>query len=453
MREAPRDSTFPCHPRTRGDDRAGIPVALRALGTVRRFGHRPRYHTFRLTTMPRTILAIALALPDVYDAGETATLLTRHIRAADPSIGNRELVSVPWLDGSRGTLDFLVTHTLGSFLEVEATSASGEEVVAPIGFAGEDGKLAIIEMSRVAGVERLGKPGTTAGVGQLIQDALDEGAFSIVLCQEEPLAADAGFGAAAALGVRFFHRTGEELDYLGTASGAAHGEAKHHPLSEIARVDTSGRSFALLSSRLFLARSQTALASRPTRELSEELGRLAEIIERDTGILPSGDGLSASAIEFGLVSLLGAEVRDGFDLVLEASQIEQAIARGEFSHALVLAPSEESLIAPRLRPFVELVQRHVTRCAILIQGPVPKENGESHAARKYSLEEVPLFQAPLRVNASLDERRRDFALRLEKLMPKVLEEWKHANGSRPDDRSSEERSPSEKARPSRERRA
>ena len=41
--------------------------------------------------------------------------------------------------------------------------------------------------------------GTTFGVGELVLDALDEGAFSIILGHDEPLAADAGLGAAQAL--------------------------------------------------------------------------------------------------------------------------------------------------------------------------------------------------------------------------------------------------------------
>ena len=143
-------------------------------------------------------------------ATEAASRFTRSLRAAHPEIDATCFVQLPLVDGGEGTIDLLVTNTLGSFLEVEATGANGEQVVVPLGFAGDDGKLAIIEMQRVAASR--GGAGTTYGVGELILDSLDEGAFSILLGQDEPLAADAGFGAAQALGVTFFDKKNKELD-------------------------------------------------------------------------------------------------------------------------------------------------------------------------------------------------------------------------------------------------
>src|ERR1035437_5069641 len=121
-------------------------------------------------------LAIALPFPGLWDSGEAAALPARFLRAADRERGSAELVTMPWLDGSSGTIDFLVTQSLGSFLEVEATGAIGEDLIVPIGFAGEDGKLAVIEMARVSHVDQFGRAGSTAGIGELIQDALAEGA-------------------------------------------------------------------------------------------------------------------------------------------------------------------------------------------------------------------------------------------------------------------------------------
>ena len=75
-----------------------------------------------------------------------------HSRDADRSLASSDLVQLPLVDGGAGTIDFLVSaHTLGSFLEVEASGASGGDVVVPIGFAGEDGKLAVIETPRAHG--------------------------------------------------------------------------------------------------------------------------------------------------------------------------------------------------------------------------------------------------------------------------------------------------------------
>ncbi|HET6401592.1 MAG TPA: glycerate kinase [Candidatus Kapabacteria bacterium] len=377
-------------------------------------------------------LAIALPFPGLWDAGEAAALLARFLRAADRERSSAELVTMPWLDGGNGTIDFLVTQTLGSFLEVEVTGASGEDLIVPIGFAGEDGKLAVIEMARAARVHQLGEAGTTAGVGELIQDALDEGAFSILLCQEEPVACDAGFGAAAALGVRFFDLHDKEIVFSGGRRLQSPSEQATQLLSRVARIDGSGRSFALLSSRIYIARSAGAIQSSPSPEILAELARLAEIIQRDAGVPAPLTNLSASAVEFGLIAFLGAEARDGEALVLEASRIEEAIGRGEFSEAILLASSVAELdpgsgSAP-LRNFLEHVRERIPHRAAIVMDH-PEEGAKTQAPEpRYSLAKAPVFQAPVRFGAGVDdrssteERRRDFSIRLEKLLPVVLDE-------------------------------
>ena len=371
--------------------------------------------------MPQNILTIALPIPGVSDDGEATSSLARTLRAADRSLDSGSLVQFPWLDGSRGTLDFLVTNTLGSFLEVEATGSSGDEVVVPIGFAGEDGKLAVIEMSRVASVAATGGHGTTAGIGELIQDALDEGAFSIVLCHEEPLAFDAGFGAAAALGVRFIDVNGAALDLSKPGSSLAYVE----------RIDLSSRSFALLSSRIFIATSHSAKNSEASVEQKKELKRLAKILRRDTGIPVELQDPSASAVELGLCALLGAEVRDGLELVIEASRIPEAMERGDFSAAIILAPSEAELRTEPFASFLDRLRAHIPHRAILVRSALVPDGamrGKDHSASEvvHSLAELPIFQAPLRANATREELARDLMMRLEKIMPRVLDDLKQA---------------------------
>jgi Glycerate kinase family len=378
------------------------------------------------------ILALALPFPGLWDSNEAAALSARFIRAADRSIGTSDIVTLPWLDGSSGTIDFLVTHSLGSFLEVEATGATGEEIIVPIGFAGEDGKLAVIEMARVASIANNapnGQLGTTAGIGELVQDALDEGAFSVLLCHEEPLARDAGFGAGAALGVRFFDAQDNEVTFSHSVS----------TLANIMRVDISNRSFALLSSRIYLARSASAVNSSPSPEFLGELDRLATIIQRDTGIPPSLTNLSASAVEFGLAAFLGAEVRDGATLVLEASQIEAAIERGEFSEAVLLAPSIAVLDdqSPSLRNLLERIRARISRRAVIVTDTPEDTTGKQTRDSQYSLASVPIFQAPIGSGASMEERRRDFTMRLEKLIPTVLDDLR--SKSRTKDRALQSR--------------
>jgi len=354
---------------------------------------------------------------------EATSRLARGIRAIDTSIDSSRIAQLPFVDGGSGTIDFLVTNTLGSFLEVEATGASGEEIVVPIGFAGEDGKLAAIEMSRVSGVANMGTGGTTAGVGELIQDALDEGAFSILLGHEEPLACDAGLGAAAALGVKYFDANGAPITSILSAD---------HIL-KIDRIDISARSFSLLSSRIYIARSKSAINSSASEELLASLAHLSEIIRRDVGVPAPRTQMSASAIEFGLVSLIGAEARDGLHLVIEASGIAEVIERDEFSAFILLAPSIGALNAPELRSILQRIASHVARGAVILTRGSLGENGDRGGStgayeifdrvrvKIFYLQDVQLFQRPIYDDSNIEEVMRDFGMRLDKILPVVME--------------------------------
>ncbi len=369
--------------------------------------------------MQDKLLVITLPFPGVWNAPEAASQLTRVIRSHDRSLRNDQVVQLPLVDGCTGTIDFLVTHSLGSFLEVEASDARGDDAVVPIGFAGEGGKLAVIEMPRVAAVQKVGEPGTTKGIGELIMDSLDEGAFSILLGHEEPLACDAGLGAASALGVRFYDSDNKELPVglIGI------------PLSNISRIDATGKSFALLSSRIYIARCGSVKEHPASDELKQELERLAEIIRRDVGIPAPIVNPSASAIEFGLGALLGAESQNGMDLVLEAAQIKQAIEREEFVNAIILSPSVDGIELNGLGELVHALAKHTKHTAVIVNEALPK-SWKPSVGKGYSLQEVQLFQPPLTANSGADEVRRNLAMRMEKLLPIILESFAKRSSGR-----------------------
>ncbi len=361
--------------------------------------------------MPKILLA-ALPINGVFTATEAASQLTRLIRAHDRTLANDDVVQIPLVDGGDGTIDFLVTHSLGSFLEVEATGGKGDEVVVPLGFAGEDGKLAVIELARVANVGHIGGGGTTFGIGELIRDSLDEGAFSVLLGHEEPLAADAGLGAVAALGVKFLNAEGWPIVM----------NQPNVALSDICAVDAAGRSFELLSSRFFVGRAQSAASSAPTRELLAELERLSAIFLRDASIHASTKTLSASAVEFGLRAFLGAEVRDGGELVLEASRVLEAVASGDFETLFLFANDQGQLAASHVQMLLTGSAGQIKHVVVIFSKSLEQGEGAlvPSGAVCHSLQDVKLFQAPVLEGASAETIRRDLLMRLEKLVPKLM---------------------------------
>src|SRR3954469_12506855 len=117
-----------------------------------------------------------------FPATEIASLAAKNIRAG---FKGSKVMQFPLVDGGEGTIEQLISSTLGSFLEVEATSASGEQVIVPFGFSSEGGSIGVIEMRAIAEApaantlhssqkqskkNRLGFSGTTFGIGELIGD-------------------------------------------------------------------------------------------------------------------------------------------------------------------------------------------------------------------------------------------------------------------------------------------
>ena len=134
-----------------------------------------------------------------------------------------ELSQAPLTDGGEGFCRIL-THAAAGKIETHIVSGPlGETVEAPIGWINlEDissavqallgksrGRLAIIEMASVAGLElvpkakRNPKNCTSYGTGELIKIASCEGASAILLGIGGSATSDLGIGALEALGIRF----------------------------------------------------------------------------------------------------------------------------------------------------------------------------------------------------------------------------------------------------------
>jgi glycerate kinase len=374
-----------------------------------------------------------------FPATEVASLAAKNIRAA---IKGSKVMQFPLVDGGEGTMEQLITSTLGSFLEVEATSASGEQLIVPLGFAGEGGSIGVIEMRAIAETaagsvmnlkkNKIGFSGTTFGIGELIMDALDEGAFSVILGWDEPLAKDAGFGMAQACGVKFLDSKGEQIDFISET-----------PLSEVQSIDLSARSFKLMSSQFFIARSESVRNGKFERQVTvdqtlfeNELVRIASLLKKENNIsLDLGKvNLGGSCIEFGLSAFLNSEFKEGGPLALEASNIRTSLAEHGgtiifFAEKLEDIASDRASLASR--EILKISSDNNVPMIAIINEPV-KSASEARYKKKlpllqqvFCLADVPLFFAPLAPDAPHAERRRYFSARLEKLIGLKSEELKN----------------------------
>ena len=261
---------------------------------------------------------------------QAAEAIANGVRRVFP---DAHIVQTPLADGGEGTVDALVTATQGRFVNVEVTGPLRTPVTAPFGFLGGDTDTAVVEMAAAAGLllvpaqQRDPRYTTTYGVGELLSAAVMRGAQRIIVGLGGSATNDGGAGAMEALGVRFLDQSGSLLDLRFGAIA----------LARLGHIDMTQMAFPRRSVPCVIASDVTAPLLGPTgasavfgpqkgadaamvAQLEDALQQYATVIERDLGVriadLP-GAG-AAGGLGAGLIAFLGAEMKSGIDLVLEA---------------------------------------------------------------------------------------------------------------------------------------
>ncbi|KFI65609.1 glycerate kinase [Bifidobacterium cuniculi] len=264
-------------------------------------------------------------------AKEAADAMAAGVRRAMP---DAEIVCVPMADGGEGTVQSLVDATGGTLLTATVTGPLGTPVDATYGLLG-DGSTAVIEMAAASGIgyvdetTRDPRVTTTYGTGELIRDALDHGATSLIVGLGGSATNDGGAGMAQALGVRLLDDDGREL-----APGGA-------TLATLTHVDISGLDPRLAQTDLRLASDvtnpltgergasavfgpQKGADEAMVEQLDAALRHYAQVIrqdlERDVEHVP-GAG-AAGGLGAGFLAFTGARMQSGISLVIEATGLE-----------------------------------------------------------------------------------------------------------------------------------
>ncbi len=281
-----------------------------------------------------------LVAPDKFRGTLTASQAARAVRAGWlRSRPGDEVEAVPMADGGEGTLDALVAALRGEVRHERVTGPLGRPVVAAYGLASTSrGLTAVVEMARASGLalvpegRRDVKRATTRGTGELIRAALGCGPREVVVCLGGSATNDGGAGMAQALGARLLDARGREIGPGGAA------------LLDLARVDATALA-ALVRGVRFVAATdvdnplvgpagasavygpQKGASPEDVVLLDRALAHYAAVLHRDLGIdvreVP-GAG-AAGGLGAGLIAFLGAHVRPGAEVVMEAVDLPRRI--------------------------------------------------------------------------------------------------------------------------------
>ncbi len=244
-----------------------------------------------------------LAAVDKFRGSATAAQVAAAIGHACWELGH-DCVELPVADGGEGTLDVLggpnrtstVTGPLGDPVQAAWRLHRG---------------TAVIEMARASGLELVGGPerndamaASTAGTGELIDQALDAGAKKIIVCLGGSATTDGGYGA-----IRAVH-------------------APHRLRGVHLLVACDVRTSFVDAAPVF--GPQKGASPAQVRMLRGRLERLAQVYRQEHGVdVTTIEGAGAAGGLAGGLAALGGKLVPGFDLVADELDLDDRVREAD----------------------------------------------------------------------------------------------------------------------------
>lgn len=251
--------------------------------------------------------------------------------------GQAEVIVKPLADGGEGTTQALITGLGGRFRFVSVDGPLGGPVNARYGVL-PDEKTVVLEMAEASGITLVsaGKldpwKASSVGVGQMILDAVGAGYRDFIVGIGGSATTEGGIGMLSALGWEFFDEDGRKLPPVISSLGKiARIEAANVPkeLSACTFQVASDVKNPLCgeSGAVAVFGPQKGVKKVEIPKMDRMMRHYAEVAEQFSGRqcaeLP-GAGASGG-LGFAFLNFLGAQLRPGIDIVLDAVKMEEAV--------------------------------------------------------------------------------------------------------------------------------
>ena len=318
--------------------------------------------------MSQVVLIAPAAFKGTLGPRQVAEALAVGARRALP---DATLLQCPVSDGGDGLLDAVLAPT-ALRERIGVTGPVGEPVSGELGWV--DPETAIFESATACGIALL-KPeqldplrATTRGVGELVWEAVERGAKTVVVGLGGSATVDGGTGAARGLGWSFrdaggapLQEGGGPLAQLAEFDGVWSLDARVIALADVTTPLVGDRGAAPVFG------PQKGAGPAGVKLLSRGLDRLAAVMARhgrgDLAVLPGGGaagGLGAGLVYFAKAELTGGAAwvlaRVGFDAALAKAQL---VITGEGSF------DKTSLVGKASGEVVRRAQAAQTRVAVV----------------------------------------------------------------------------------------
>nr|WP_289037191.1 glycerate kinase [uncultured Allobacillus sp.] len=269
-------------------------------------------------------------------SNEVSQVMERAIKDVDPTY---TVVSKPMADGGEGTIEAMLTSSKGGKVNVQCTGPLGEHIKSS--YILFESNEAVIELAEIAGVtlvptsKRDPDYTTTYGLGEVILDAIDRGARSIMIGLGGSATNDGGLGMLIALGMKAWDKDGQPLSGYGSDLHHVHSISFHHMDKRLKDIDikvacdvTNPLCGEHGASAVF--GPQKGATDQQVKQYDQSLHRYAKIIEDNFGQshqnIP-GAG-AAGGLGFALLAI-GGQLESGAQLIGEAIHLEKEIREAD----------------------------------------------------------------------------------------------------------------------------
>jgi len=325
-----------------------------------------------------------------------------------------QYISLPMADGGEGTVDALLFAIGGKKYKADVLDPLGRKVKAEYAVL-SDG-TGVLEMASASGLpllrtnEKNPLITSTYGTGQIILELVKKKVKSILIGVGGSATVDGGTGMAKALGVKFYSKSGENLQ----EGGGFLGDLEKIDISGINRDALKTKITVLCdvnnpltgkygASRIF--GPQKGADKKMVNILEKNLKHYAKIIKKqirkDIEHIP-GSG-AAGGLAAGLVAFLNAELKEGAHFIAEKIKLEKNI---KDSHLIITGEGKIDSQVKYGKAILAVIQisKKYKKPVVAICGQI---SGDLKFLHKYGLSAVfPITPGPITLEESIKNSKR-----------------------------------------------
>lgn len=270
-------------------------------------------------------------------AFEACEAMKKGIHAVDSQV---DCVCIPMSDGGEGTVDVLLESTHSKIQKVEVFNPFHEKISATYGV--DSAGSAIIECAAVVGIDlipvekRNPTIALSTGLGEMLLDALEQGANQIIIGLGGSGTNDGGFGLLYALGTKFYDKNMNELPLSMESVLKIESMDLSEAISKLEKCKLIVASdvdnvYTGKQGATYVFGKQKGANKDQLDYLESCLCHLQEIIKRQYDIdLNQIEKTGSAGGLGGAFYLLGAKMMSGIEMVLNVTDFENKIKGADF---------------------------------------------------------------------------------------------------------------------------